>query len=224
MLVSELETITRQAMDAEGSARWSSSEIRARLAATFEDEWANLLDAAPNYRMQTVSVTTDANGLFTLASLDTGADDALRRFYRVISINDGNYLLTETSFDEVPMAAFLNYSPVYPSIFYLFGDSYQVLPKGARTLSVTVNYRPQRLLNLSAPSVAFDWPEGAEYILAYEAASRLLNKGGAEADAARTLAIMAEEERARLLNELRRRSTRPTIMRPPDRVEEWGSR
>lgn len=218
----ELETLTRQAMDAVGSRRWGSAEIRARNSSTFDDEWADILDAAPFYRAQVVSVTTAADGTFPVSSLTTGTGDSLKRFYRIAGINDGNQSLREISYIDAPIAQFTNYIPQYPLVFYLLGQSYQVLPKAAHVLNVVVNYKPQALADLSADNIDFDFPAGAEHVLAYASAARLLNKGGAEAMAARELFAMAADERARMLNEIRRRTMNPTVLRAPDSAMDWA--
>ena len=213
--------MVREAIDAVGSGRWQSPEIRRRLAATFDDEWATLLDAAPYYRAQVVAVATAPDGKFPLTALDTGTGPTARRFYRILSVNDGSGIFTERRFDEVPMGTVTNYLPSGAGLFYLMGTDYQVLPVAPYTLNVAVNYKPAGLSTLAADE-HFDWPAGSEYVLAYAAGAMLLNKGGAEAAAAGELNAMANEERNRMLNELRRRTITPTIMAPPDRREDWA--
>jgi hypothetical protein len=217
-------TRTRQAMDAVGSTRWADSEIQSALNSVAEDEWSLLLSAAPYYRAQVVSVTTASDGTFPLSALDTGTGNAQKRFYRILSLNDGNWLYRETTFADVPLAQFANYLPVYPRLFYLLGENYQILPQGTNQLNVVVNYKPTPMAEIVDQAVdAFDWPYGNEDIIVWGAAAKLLSKGGAEIAAAQEFRNMAKEERDTMLDDIRRRTIRPTIMGAFDDISDWAA-
>jgi hypothetical protein len=221
--VNDLIARTRERAEATSSNRWSPTEVLTTLVSVFEDEWSQLLQVAPMYRVQTISgLATDALGVLPLASLTTGAGNTLKRYFRIVSINDGAHMFRETDFAEVPLALVSNYQPIYPNLYYLFGETLQVLPPSQFTLNVTVNYKPPALTDLNASVDQVDFPFGAELILANVAAARLLNKGGSEANEGQNLMREANEERVQMAMEIRRRTTNPTIMRPPDHIGDWA--
>lgn len=220
--VNDLIARTKERADAANSNRFSQTEVLSTLVSVFEDEWSQLLAAAPYYRAQRVAVTTDVNGVFPLSDLTTGTGNSLRRAYRILSIDDGNGLYRETNYADVPLAVVANYLPVYPRLYYLFGEDVQILPKAAVALNVGVNYKPPALSDLNAASDAIDFPFGNELIIANVAAGRLLNKGGAESVAGKMLIEEANAERVQMLMDIRRRTTNPTIMRPPDHPGDWA--
>ena len=100
----ELVTLTREAMDAVGSDRWSDSLIKSVLNVVYDDEWSNLLNASQYYTYGMRTVTTDANGVVAFTSLNNGAGDSQQNFYRILSVSDGNVLYGQTRFQDVPLA------------------------------------------------------------------------------------------------------------------------
>lgn len=216
--------LTREYMDAVDSDRWSDSLITTVLGRVFDKEWSNILNAAPYYTFAQRSVTQDANGQFTLASLDSGSGDSAQVLYRILNVSDGNSNYSETRYQDVPLATTANYYPMFGYAYYVAGSFVQCLPIGSGVaMTVGVNYKPTNLADLSADSVTVTFPANAELLLAYQAAAELLNKGGAESQAAQTLIRMADSERMTLLDDLRRRTINPTRLAYPDVRGDWGA-
>lgn len=219
---------TREFMDAVGpsgqaSGRWSSALIKTVLNGVHDAEWDILLDAVPYYTFAQRSVTTDANGQVPLSSLNSGSGDAQQNWRRIITVTDGNYIYTETRYQDVPLATTAAYAPFYDRLYYLVGDTLQLLPKGANVgLTVAVNHKPTAISDLQSDSSTVDYPSNNHLILVYAAASQLLRKGGTEADAATVLSRMAEEEREGMLNSLRRKTINPTRLAYSDVKYDWA--
>lgn len=214
---------TREYMDAVGSSRWSDAIIKTVLGSVFDAGWSNILNAAPYYTFQQLTVATDANGQVPFSSLNTGNGDTAKNFYRILSVSDGNVLYSPTRFQDVPLATTSNYLPSYPRLYYLAGTFVQALPVSAGTsLYVAVNYKPPTINDLSSDNVTVDWPENNHLILVWEAASQLLLKGGTEAAAASNLKQLADAEYRTLLDDIRRRTINPTQMAYPDQKYDWA--
>lgn len=221
---SQLVSDTQDFMDATGSERWSASIILTVLDSVFDGEWSNILSAAPYYRAATRTVTADANGQFPLSDLDSGSGDSAQNLYRIISITDGTYVYSETRFQDAPLATSSNYPFVYDRTFYLMGSQVQILPVAASTsLSVTVNYKPPVPSELASDSSIVDYPANSHLILVWEAAARLLMKGGAETQASLDLMSLTRMERETLLLDIQRRTIAPLRMMPMDDASDWGS-
>lgn len=219
----ELVTLTREAMDAVGSDRWSDSLIKSVLNVVYDDEWSNLLNASQYYTYGMRTVTTDANGVVAFTSLNNGAGDSQQNFYRILSVSDGNVLYGQTRFQDVPLATTTNYLPTYPRLYYIVGEQVQVLPVASgTTLYVAVNYKPTALSDLGSDASTINFPLGGEWIIANEAGARLLNKGGAESVAAQVLKREAAELRAGMLDDIRRRTINPTMLAYPDQKYDWA--
>lgn len=216
--------LTRQYMDAVGSDRWSDALITTVLGSVFDEEWSNILNAAPYYTFASRSVTTDANGQFLLTDLDAGSGDNESNFYRILNLSDGTINYTETRYQDVPLAATSSYGTLYGYQYYLAGTYVQCLPIGGGVpLTVGVNHKPTNLADLASDASTITYPEHSELVLVYAAAAELLNKGGAESNAAQVLLQMADRARASLLDDLRRRTINPTRMAYPDGRGAWGS-
>jgi hypothetical protein len=219
----ELVTITREVMDAEDSTRWSAGEVQRAINSVFDQEWSNILNAAPHYTLAQRTIATDAQGRFLLTALDSGSGDAQERCYRILSITDGNYLYRQTRFELVPLGTISNYLPQYPRLYYMSGRYVQVLPVGSGvSLYVTVNYKPTAVSDLADDDSIIDFPENSELLLAYGAGAQLLNKGGTESGPGRELSRMADSERSILLDDIRRRTINPTQMAYPDVIGDWA--
>jgi len=219
----ELVTLTREAMDAVGSDRWSDSLIKSVLNVVYDDEWSNLLNASQYYTYGMRTVTTDANGVVAFTSLNNGAGDSQQNFYRILSVSDGNVLYAQTRFQDVPLATTTNYLPTYPRLYYIVGEQVQILPVASgTTLYVAVNYKPTSLSDLGSDASTITFPLGGEWIIANEAGARLLNKGGAESVAAQVLKREAAELRAGMLDDIRRRTINPTMLAYPDQKYDWA--
>jgi hypothetical protein len=219
----ELVQLTREAMDAVNSDRWSDSLIKSVLNVVYDDEWSNLLNASQYYTYGMRSVTTDSNGVVAFSSLNTGGGDSQQNFYRILSVSDGNVLYAQTRFQDVPLATTTNYLPTYPRLYYIVGEQVQILPVASGTsLYIAVNYKPTSLSDLATDASTITFPLGGEWIIANEAGARLLNKGGAESGAAQVLKREAAELRAGMLDDIRRRTINPTMLAYPDQKYDWA--
>lgn len=219
----QLVALTREYMDAVGSTRWSDDTIKTVLNGVYDEEWSNILNAAPYYTFQQLTLTTDANGQIPFSSLNTGSGDSQKNYYRVLSVSDGNVLYDQTQFQYVPLATTTNYLPTYPRLYYMVGTNVQILPVTSGTsIYIAVNYKPTALLDLASDSSVIDYPAGNETILALGGAFKLLLKGGAEAGAASSLRALNNDERQSMLDDLRRRTINPTRMAYPDQKYDWS--
>lgn len=222
--VTQLIADTRQFMDAVGSSRWSDALIKTVLNNVYDQEWSNLLNAAPYYTFATRTVTPDSNGIVDLSDLNAGTGDNQQNVYRVLGMNDGNYQFRETRFQDVPLATSTNYLSTYPRLFYRTGDAVQVLPRNqSASLNVVVNWKPTPISDLASGASTITYPDNNHLILCYQAAAELLQKGGAEAEAAAVLRSSAASTRASLLNDIRRLTITPTFMSYPDLAWEWAA-
>lgn len=228
LTINQLITQTRRMMDAVGSDRWSDEEIADTLSYVYDAEWSRVLQAAPYYRFQSVAITTAADGTFPLASLSTGAGNAQKNFFRILSVNDGNIEYVETRYQDVPLGTTSSYMPYLRKMYYLAGTNYQILPAGAMTLNVVVNFKPTSLRDFVDAGatdkwdIPIDWPDNSEQLLVYETAGRSLMKGGESMQVASTFIGMANNERSDFLDEIRRRTINPTRMAYPDLASDWG--
>lgn len=217
---------TREMMDAVSSARWSDPFITTVLGIMHQREWSGLLAANPYTSFNQAPVTTDANGQFTFASLSTGAADAIKNAYKILAVTDGaSTVYRESAFMQNPLAAVQQSLPYNERLYYMAGDKVQILPvSAALALTVTVNWTPVPIDQLSAPSVAATFPSGHENIVWLTAAAELLNKGGAESDAANDLLALAKMSRQDMYADFTRRAARPQFMQYPDGSAEWAGR
>jgi len=219
----QLVTDTREYMDAVGSTRWSDATIKLVLNNVFDGEWSNILNAAPYYRFAIRQTTTDANGQFAFTTLNSGSGDTEQNFYRIMSVSDGNALYGQTRFQDVPLATTTNYLPTYPRLYYIAGQSVQVLPVAASlALYVGVNYKPTAISDLAGDASIIDYPDNSHLVLVWQAAALLLLKGGTEAAAAANLKAMADDDRKSLLDDIRRMTINPTLMAYPDQKYDWS--
>jgi hypothetical protein len=219
----QLVELTREAMDAVGSDRWSDNLIKSVLNVVYDDEWSNLLNASQYYTYGMRSVTTDVNGVVPFSALNINGGDNQQNFYRILSVSDGNVVYAQTRFQDVPLATTTNYLPTYPRLYYIVGEQVQILPVASGTsLYVAVNWKPTALSDLATDASTINFPLGGEWIIANEAGARLLNKGGAESGAAQVLKREAAELRAGLLDDIRRRTINPTMLAYPDQKYDWA--
>jgi hypothetical protein len=168
-------------------------------------------------------VTTDANGQIDLDDLNGSSGDTLERWHRILHVTDGTMSFPETEFAKVPLATTGNHSGAMGKSYYLRGNSLQVLPVASSlALTVSVNHMPQGIADLTAGSVSVEFPENSHSILAKEAASQLLMKGGAEMSAAEAWSKSAEKSRAAMLDQIRRRTMNPTMIGYPDHQLDWA--
>lgn len=218
----QLVTDIREYMDSVGSQRWSDTLIKAVANSVFDAEWSEILNAAPYFRFAQRSVTSDSNGQVPYSALNGGSGDSAQNWYRILSVTNGNVVYRETRFQDVPLGTTANYQNVYEKLFYLVGETLQVLPVASEALTVSVNYKPTALLDLASDNSTVEFPENNHFIMVWMSAAQLLLKGGAEAGAAAQLRALAESERATMLNDIRRRSIQPTLMAYPDTKYDWA--
>lgn len=224
----QLTSLTREIMQATGSSQWSDATLQTWLGLAHWQEYANLLNVINSYQMQSVTVTQDANGQFTIASLSTGTGDTAKNFYRILALAQSStaggqyqFFYQQTQFKMYP-----NPQPntAMPYVWYQFGRSIQVLPvQSGASLTCTVNWRPPRVDQLSTDSIAVDFPDGYESLLAWRAAGMALRKGGTEVQAAFTMDATAKEIREEMLLDLGRLGTTPIIAGAMDDISDWGS-
>ena len=219
----QLVALTREYMDAVGSDRWSDDTIKRVLNGVYDEEWSNVLNAAPYYTFQQLPLTTGVDGQVPFSSLNTGSGDNQKNFYRILSVSDGNVLYDQTEFQYVPLATTTNYLPTYPRLYYYVGETVQILPIGASvSLYIAVNWKPTALLDLATDASVITFPDNGENLLAIAASAKLLLKGGAEIQAASNYRALANEERQSMLDDLRRRTINPTRMAYPDQKYDWA--
>lgn len=218
-----LVTQTREFMDAEGSDRWTDNTILLVLDQVFDNEWSNVLNAAPFYTFAVRTVTVDQAGRIPFSVLNGGSGDNQENFYRLMSLSDGNNLFEEVTFRDVPTALTSGMMPTQPRMFYQAGQSFQVIPPTqALPLYATVNWKPTAIRDLSSGGSFVQFPPRAHLIVVYEAAATLLMKGGTESSQAAELRGLAAQERGAMLDDIRRTTMNPTRMNFPDTKYEWG--
>lgn len=210
--------------DATGSERWDDTlEIVPVLSSIYDKEWSNILAVAPYYRLATRSVTSTASGQITLTDLNSGSGDSAQNWHRVITVASGNYLYDETRFQDVPLGTSTTWPSNGARLYYFAGTAIQLLPNTASlALSVTVNYKPVSLIDMSAGTVAIDFPANSHLILVYEAAAQLLMKADTETNDAASLRQMAARERDLMLADIQRRSINPLRVMPMDDARDWA--
>lgn len=228
LTINQLITEVRRAIDAEGAQRWTDDEIVSALSYSHDAMWSRILESAPYYRFQSLPITTASDGTFPIASLSTGSGNSQRRFWRLSSINDGTVQYTETRFQDVPLGTSQYYQGYYPRLYYWAGENFQILPATSVALTVVVSYKPTMLRDYVGSGttnrwdIPIDFPEGSEIALVYEAAYRLLMKGGAEANTSALYLRMATQEMDGMLDDLRRTTINPTRLAYSDGARNWA--
>lgn len=219
----QLVTLTEEAMDAVSSDRWGSTLKLQALSTVYGRGWRRILGANRAYRWARRSVTLDANGRTTVASLDSGSGDSAQRFYKLLAAAkvDTNQRYRVSDFMDDPLRTEVH--PTFPSFeVWRQGDDLQFTPVEAVSVYCWVNHLPTLIKDLSGDGVAVTWPSD-EYvpILAYEAGAFLLGKGGAEAGAAQMLTVLAEDLWGDLLADVARVSTDPLFVQASDSSADW---
>jgi hypothetical protein len=209
--------------EATGSSRWSSTLKLQRLDWVFAREWRKILAANPTYRwgLRTPTATSGATILYT--TLDSGAADTLERFSKVLAVAREGTLYEESRFEDHPLLTLEGAGPVYR--WWPEGDHLALPASDANAaMRVWVSHTPQKPSALANGSSVVTFPRDYSGVLVYELAASLLGKGGAETDLAIELKGFAQEIRAEMLDEISRRSTQPTFIRPVDSDAGWGAR
>jgi hypothetical protein len=208
--------------EAVGSSRWSTTLKLQRLDFVFAQEWRKILAANPLYRWALRTVSADSGARIAFTALDSGANDALERFHKVLALGRDNTLYEPASFLDDPMAT-VDGRGLYR--WWPQGDAIQ-LPEAdaSASMRVWVSHTPQRPSQLSADNVVVTFPRGHEGVLVYELAALLLAKGGAETDLALELKAIAAGMRLEMLDEIGRRVVGPQLIAPSDHDGGWGAR
>lgn len=227
MTVQQMVDMTREIMNAAGSTQWSDSTLTSWCGLSHWQLWANLLNANRYLNMQQVTVTQDASGQFTVASLTTGATDSKKYFYRILSVaqpagatSQVQYFYRQTRYEDFP-----NPQPntSLPYVWYRFGANIQILPVAAgQSLTVTVNYRPPNPSQLSGTSVTVDFPEGYEALVPWRACQLALLKGGSETQAALDIQRKADVMEHQMLQDLGREARWPIVAEAFDSASDWA--
>lgn len=222
-------TRTQQFADAANSGRWddtagSTGEIDRLLGDEFDRAWRRILNANPYYRVSKRTPTSDADGKYAISDLSSGSGDSAERFYRIlrVAINNITYPYQPRSEQEFLAETLQLYRGYY---WFHEGTNIVAMPISASTQAtgIWVNWLPTRIDNLSADSVAPDFPDGYEHILCRKAAARMLEKGAAEAGAAQYLDAKADEMEAEMLQDLARLSIDARQPAYNDASADWGS-
>lgn len=184
------------------------------------DEWRRLLDIAPYYRTNRVSVALDANGRFAWSALTTGSGNSVKRVYRVLELSDAEQnTLTFAQADRLRLAG----ARVATSerLWTKVGDEVQTFGCTG-TLDALVNWTPCSVSDLTSDADVVDYPEEYKPILFYETAALALAKGGRETSEATDLIRMADMMRQKAFASLRREASTPFILGADDHPWEWG--
>ena len=187
------------------------------------DEWKRVLDEAPYYRTQSVTVTLDANKRFAWSSLSTGAGNTAKNVYRVLEITNvrGDNLVYHQP-DRLRLADPSRVQTTF-RMWTRNGDNVQTFGTTANdTLTVLVNYTPCAVGDLASDADTVDWLNDYKPVLWYEAASIVLAKAGREVGEAQQLAALADVMRQKMLASLRREAATPYVMSADDNPWEWG--
>lgn len=206
----------RERADATRSGRWTDADLGIMLGALHWREWAHILSANNVYRMRTVSVTPDADGVVAKSALSS----ASQSLFRILTVRDGARFYAPMRYQEAPAPA--NFAHGQAHGWYERGEGIQIVPVSQTPLDITVNYRPTRASSLENTDVV-DFPDGYEHVLVYGLAGEMLLKGGAETEAASDLFNFQRTLREDMLSDIRRLTVRPSLMEAMDDAADWGS-
>lgn len=204
----------RERADAVRSGRWTDADLGVMLEALHWREWSHILSANNVYRMRTVSVTPDADGVIAKSALSS----ATQFFFRILTLRDGTRFFRPIAYKDAPSPT----TSVTTYGWYEKGEGIQLVPVAQNVVDVTVNYRPTRAAALENTDIV-DFPDGHEHVLVYGLAGELLLKGGAETEAANDMFNFARVLREDMLSDIRRLTVRPTMMEAMDDAADWGS-
>lgn len=220
----DLRTRVLQMADAVGDSRWDATaggEVDQHIGVVMDREWKRILNANPFYRIGRRTPSSDTSGYYTLTDLDSGTGDTAQRHYRVLAFAVGNIVYEESRLDLWLLPNTSNPQPQY--IWYFEGTKLMALPiTVSAAADVIVNWIPPRQEQLSGDTIVVDFPDGYENVVAWDAASMLLNKGASEAQRAQVLSYQAEALRQDMLQDIMRRSTAPIKMRYNDAASDWA--
>lgn len=217
----ELVTEIRAEADATGSGRWTPTTVLRKLDTVFAQEWGEILDEAPYYKLLELTVTPTAAGLVNLSAMRYPSLNVYLRRVLAVAVDDKVY--EEGSPLSAPFATLVGGSPC---VWYQRGQQLQILPPPASGAVVKVLFSCRPLLPSESPntgSTAIDFPSGHEQVLILGTAAALLDKGGEESDAADALLTRQGAHRDRLLLEVGRIGGKPKRVLYSDTREDWAS-
>lgn len=217
----------REIMSATGSNQWSDAILKSWCGIAQWKLQADLLNINNVFYSQSVTVSQDSNGQFTVASLTTGSADAKKYFYRILSValpaTSGGvyqYFYRQSRYQDFPTP---QPNTSLPYVWYRLGSQIQILPvSSGHSMAIQVNYRPPRVDALSGGSIAIDFPEGYEDLIPWYAASLALVKGGTETQAAKDIAAQTQVMTDNFLQDLGRQGTWPIVAQSFDTADMWG--
>jgi hypothetical protein len=238
MTRSQLIDHTARWADALGSTRWfgfppgssqtGATEVSDIMQLVWQREWKRILNANRHYRMNKVTPTTDAAGFIPVSALTTGAGNAVRHFYRVLTWVFNNYQYKTGTQEEWALG---QNQGVAPRIYFLSDNgtapAFMQLPVATNTTFdgvgsfIWVNWFPQNFVNYADGDVV-DFPDGYEEIVAIESAAALLAKGGAEIQATNDLKRIAEEFRSEMLQDIARETGKAMRVQFEDTSAMWA--
>lgn len=213
---------TVQVADAKNDPRWSATTTLLLLGAVHLREWRRLLDHKHTLRMQTLAVTRDASGRVAWSDLSTGSADAMKSVHRVLAVYDGAQWYDFEEWRLSPLAGNATDGGADRAVWRREGDYLQVAPAVAGALSVMVSHLPTAINLLSTNATPAEWPDSFEHVIVFEAASRMLRKGGAETEASNELAALASQFREDMFSALGRETIEPRQMLLGDDPASWG--
>lgn len=213
-------TLVDEMADANGSPRWGTTLKLQLLGEVHWREWRDLLNVARHLRMAERTVTTDGDGRFAKSALNSGSGDATETWYRILSLQQGNFFYQPTTYEQYPKSPS---TVALPQVWYEYGDELQVIPAATGVqVAVVVNHLPQRADLLQSDNSTVVFPDGYDLILAYETAASMFMKGAAESQLAGELRGAAQVLRDRMQQDIGRISVRPLRVAAMDDRWDWG--
>jgi hypothetical protein len=219
--------LTREVMNAVGSAQWSDAILKRWVGIAHWKEWADLLNVNNGYNMQQVNVSQDSNGRIPLSDLNDGGGNSEQFWYRVLSVaqpgtsgGQVQYFYRQAKYRQFP-----NPQPntSLPYVWYRFGDQMQVLPVASgQSMTITTNWRPTRADNLLTLVDEISFPNGYEDLIPWRAAVLALTKGGSEVQAAADINAIYTTMHDEMLLDLGRESVWPIVAEAFDLPEDWA--
>lgn len=220
MARSTLLTLVDEMADANGSPRWGTTLKLQLLGEVHWREWKTLLNVARHLRMAERTLTTDGAGRFQKSALTAGSGDATETWYRILSLQQGNFFYQPTEYEQYPKSPS---TVALPQVWYEYGDQIQLIPAATGVpVTVVVNHLPQRADLLSSDTATVVFPDGYDLILAYETAASMFMKGAAESQLAGELRAAAAVLRDQMRQDVGRLSVRPLRMKAMDDRWDWG--
>lgn len=215
-------TLVEELLDAVGSARYGTTLKLQALTQAHDAGWKRILRTNRTYRVQELSLAQDALGQIPITSLTTGTGNNAKRFYRLLAAANGTTYYAPVN-DQ--------FAPLEPSIrptgggytVSRMGDNLQFTPvESGAVMRLAVSHLPTAPDDLASDASEVTWPEGHEWVLAYEAASLLASKGAGEVGASLFNKDQANEQWRELLAEVSRFSVTVPTIRPADDISDWG--